>query len=125
MIMRKIILILFIFTVAMPCSAKKPNWYMSELRKISYKGGDGSTFEKAIIIKKAETMEIGIAAEYVYIQKKQGKIFKKWRPIDSSLEKLNDKYYSTIYIQKISDTTINRKYVFDVTGFYGKLYQKI
>jgi hypothetical protein len=120
--MKKIISIILILTVSTLCVAKKPDWYLPEVRKVSYKGGDGSSFEKAVLVKKAETMEIGIMAEYLYIQKKQGKIFKKWRPLENNLEKINNRYYSTITIQKISEPTIKQKYVFDVTEFYGKYY---
>ena len=120
--MKKIILIILVLTVSISCFAGKPDWYLPEVRKVSYKGGDGSSIENAVIIKKAETMEIGIMAEYLYIQKKQGKLFKQWHPLDNALEKIGNKYYSTITIQKISNPEVILKYTFDITDFYGKYY---
>jgi len=124
--MKKIISIILILAVSIPClaqkSKEKPDWYLPEVRKVSYKGGDGLSYENAVKVKRAETMEIGIMAEYLYIQKKQGTIFKIWRPLGNNLEKIDNKYYSTITIQKISEPEIKLKYVFDVTDFYGKYY---
>ena len=120
--MKKIISIILVLTITMSCYAGKPNWYLPGIKKVSYKGGDALSFENAVIVKKAETMEIGIMAEYIYIQKKQGKMFKKWRPLDNTLEKINDRSYSTITIQRISNPDITLKYIFDVTDFYGKYY---
>jgi len=120
--MKKTISIILILAVSIPCLARKPSWYMPEVRKVSYKGGDGSSYENAVKIKRAETMEIGIMASYLYIEKKQGKMFKIWRPLCNNLEKIDNKYYSTITIQNISKSETKQKYVFDVTDFYGKYY---
>ena len=90
-----------------------------DLTKIVYAGGDGSSFENAIVILNATTSRDGIAAEYAYIERKHGKKFENWKPIGQSTNMLDGKRYDVVAIQIIpGNKTI--QYFFDITEFYGK-----
>ncbi len=102
-------------------SAIAPNYWNTppNLTNIAYEGGEGFSFETAIVIKNAKTTKDGIAAEYAYIEKKHGQKFEEWNPIGQSLNVQNGKRYDVIAIQIISENT-TVKYYFDITEFFGK-----
>ena len=113
--------IIFSF-VLISCSTNKSSTYQNvpiDLTKIVYEGGDGSSFENAIIIKNATTSRDGIAAEYAYIGKVHGERFKDWKTIMQSLSSSNGKHYDIIKINILSDNT-TKEYYFDITSFFGK-----
>jgi len=86
-------------------------------RQSLYSGGDGSTFDNAVVIN-AEITSIGIPAEYQYISKIYGQWKLAWTLIDQSFFIHEHKYYDVLHI-KLSDGV--EKYIyFDITQFYGK-----
>ena len=98
-----------------------PNYWNipPDLTKIVYEGGDGSSFENAIVIKNATTTREGIAAEYAHIEKKHGQRIEDWKLIMQSSNVQNGRRYDVITIRIISDNT-TIAYYFDITDFYGK-----
>jgi hypothetical protein len=96
------------------------NWELSpDLRKIVYKGGNGSSVREAIIIKKATTLKECIAAEYAYLEKKIGQRGIDWKPLGQYLHHDFSKRYDIIKI-KIIDTDEIRYFCFNITGVFGK-----
>ncbi len=83
--------------------------------KITYEGGDGSTMEKAIIIKGAKSSEDGVPAEYAYLKKK----YKNHEVISQGLMSKDGKSYDLINIKTAKGETIG--IYFDITDFFGKL----
>ena len=88
------------------------------LNKIVYKGYDGSSFEKAIIIK-ATTMKEGIAAEYAYLEKELGQRGVTWKPLGQYLLPDSGKYYDVVKVNIINTSEI-RYFWIDITKFFGK-----
>lgn len=81
--------------------------------KIKYEGGDGSSMEKAIIIKGAVDSTDGVAAEYAYIKKK----YKNYDTKMQGLQQKNGKKYDVItFATKEGNVTL----YFDITDFFGK-----
>lgn len=101
----RIILALALFCEGHLALAKPP--------AISYSGGDGSSFDKAIIIKGA-TEETGVHAEYDYIQKH----YPGYKRGAQSLQNLKGRAFDVLYF-----TTADGKkktIYFDITAFFGK-----
>jgi len=112
------------------------NWEISpDLKKIVYKGGDGSSVNKAIIIKRATTLKEGIAAEYAYLGKKLGQRGVDWKPLGQYLHpifRIGRIYGNPDYAQpapplfydiirvKIIDTNEIKYFCFDITEVFGK-----
>jgi hypothetical protein len=95
-------------------------WKMSpDLKNIVYKGDDGSSIKKAIIIKKATTLKEGIAAEYAYLAKELGRRGIDWKPLGQYLHPFSSKRYDIIKV-KIINTNKIRYFCFDITKFFGK-----
>jgi len=95
-------------------------WKMSpDLKKIVYKGDDGSSIKKAIIIKKATSLKEGIAAEYAYLSKELGRRGIDWKPWGQYLHPFYSKRYDIIKV-KIINTNKIRYFCFDITKFFGK-----
>ena len=125
--MKKVIQLILFSVILVSCTTTRQSSTISsnywnippDLTQIVYDGGDGSSFESAIIIKNAITTRDGIAAEYAYIEHKHGEKFKDWKLIGQATNMLNGKRYDFVSIQIISDNT-TEKYIFDVTDFYGK-----
>jgi hypothetical protein len=90
-----------------------------DLKKIVYKGGDGSSVQKAIIIKKATTLREGIGAEYAYIEKELGQRGVDWKPIEQYLHPVYRKMYDIIKVNIIGTNEI-KFFCFEITGFFGK-----
>lgn len=90
-----------------------------DMKKIEYLGGDGSSFEKAIIIKNAESDFHGILAEYAYLEKKYGKRGTVWDRNAQSYSECQKKKYDILEIEFLESKETMTVY-FDITGFYGK-----
>ena len=90
------------------------------LKKIVYKGGDGSSVQKAIINKKATTLKECIGAEYAYLEKVLGQRGIDWKPIEQYLHPDNRKMYDIIKVN-IMETNETKFFCFDITKFFGKL----
>lgn len=83
-----------------------------ESPKITYSGGDGSSFEKAVIILGADATS-GVKAEYQYLQKK----FPGYQPGSQSLVEHDKRMYDVL---EISTPSGPKKVYFDITDFFGK-----
>ena len=67
-----------------------------DLKRIIYKGGDGSSVYQAIIIKKTTSLQETIAAEYAYIEKELGQRGINWKPLGQYLHPSYSKRYDII-----------------------------
>jgi len=96
-------LLMFLFIGAAPLA----------MAKITFEGGDGSSIEKAVIIKGADTLS-GISAEYEYVRKH----FPGSKVLGQRLMNKEPKVYDVI---EITDAKGEKRSVyFDITEFYGK-----
>jgi hypothetical protein len=84
-----------------------------------YKGCDGSSVEKAIIIKKASNMSKGIAAEYAYLEKVLGQRGVAWKPLGQYLLPDFNRHFDIIKVNIINTNEIKYFY-FDITKFFGR-----
>ena len=85
-----------------------------KIGRILFMGGDGSSIERAVVIKKAKNEMEGIAAEGKWIKK----MHRGWRKISQALLNKNGKQYDRIKYK----TRDGKKVVifFDITDFFGK-----
>ena len=81
---------------------------------IQYKGGDGSSKEKAIIILGAESELEGVDAEFEFIQR----LYSDFELDNQTFIGEEDKKYDLLTI-KLSDGT-KKDIWFDITDFYGR-----
>ena len=84
---------------------------------IQYKGGNGSTKEKAIEILGAKDNQEGIDAEYEIISEMLGERFIDWELVRQTLIQEEDKSYDQIEIKSGGDYFV---IWFDITDFFGK-----
>ena len=85
---------------------------------IQYKGGDGSTKEKAIIILCANNEIEGVDAEYVWLEEKFGEENVEWEMIDQVLLDEGDSQFDLLKVKLRNDEV--KEVWFDITDFYGK-----
>ena len=83
-------------------------------RGITYKGGDGSSIEKAVIILGAPNSIVGVSAESAWIRKNHP----GWRKKRQSLMGNKDKNYDCIEYTTPDGKT--KTIYFDITDFFGK-----
>jgi hypothetical protein len=81
---------------------------------ITYEGGDGSSIEKAVIIKGAPNTFKGVGAEADWIRKNHP----GWRKGMQALTHVGKKYYDRIDYTTPGGET--RTIYFDITDFFGK-----
>lgn len=116
--MKKLIICLSFIVIG--CSSSKNltnnSNRVTRIDNAQFYGGDGSSFEKAIIIK-AKTSSEGIAAEYNYLEKKYGRKYVDWQMIQQSLSYHNKKPFDILKI-KYKDKTFN--VYFEISSFFGK-----
>ena len=84
---------------------------------IQYKGGDGTTQVKAIVILGAKDNQEGIDAEYEIISEMLGERFIDWELVRQTLIQEEDKSYDQIEIKSGDDQFV---IWFDITDFFGK-----
>jgi hypothetical protein len=85
----------------------------SSLIVVDFAGGDGSSTEKAVIIK-APDEKAGIRAEYAWIESKHP----KWMLKRQSLLNVGGKFYDRMDIQ--SPQGESAILYFDISAFFGK-----
>lgn len=124
--MKNYLFIILLSTVLISCATKKAPVNASQsfmipadLSQIIYEGGDGKTIDNAVIIKNAQNIINGIAAEYAYIAKSHGEKFKDWKPLRQALTFKDEKKFDVIYIELTSNDE-KLTYYFDITDFFGK-----
>ena len=80
---------------------------------IQFKGGDGSTKEKAVIILNAESETQGVDAEYEYLDSKYG----EYELVDQTFVGNDKKQYDILTI--LLPDQGRKEIWFDVIDFYG------
>jgi hypothetical protein len=93
---------------------KAPPAKEAEGKGVKYEGGDGSSLEKAIVIKGAKDSRVGIESEYAWVTKHHP----GYKLRRQSLRSKDGKRYDVLEI-----TTKDGKDVevyFDITEFFGK-----
>lgn len=88
------------------------------LSVITYEGGDGSSFEDAIIIKGQKNNLDAVFWEYAYLQDKFPKNSMKWRVGYQWLRHQGEKAYDVLEVA-FQDGTC-RCFYFDITENFGK-----
>ena len=81
-----------------------------------YSGGDGSSFEKAVVINATNTSK-GIRAEYEYLDKKFGRRGSGYTLVSQTLSSHKGKPYDILTINVKGK---EMKFYFDISSFYGK-----
>ncbi|MEE9407460.1 MAG: hypothetical protein V3V28_05240 [Polaribacter sp.] len=116
--MKKIILCLLIIFSA--CGSNKnvvkKKYKITKIENVEFSGGDGFSFEKAIIIKTKNSSK-GIGAEYKYLDQKYGRRGIDWKMIQQSLSYKNKKPFDVLKI-KYKGKEIN--VYFEISSFSGK-----
>ena len=100
----------FVFTLLLFVFAGFAN---ADPQGITYSGGDGSTFEKAIIVNGA-TEETGVHAEYDYIAKHYPGYSRGQQSLQSHEKRMYD------VLEFMTADKQQRTIYFDITGFFGK-----
>ena len=119
--MKKIIYLLFITFLLSSCGTKKSvvnnNTTNSiNLKNVTFSGGNGSSYEKAVIIK-AKNSRVGISAEYKYLEQKYGKRGIDWQFIQQALSYKNKKPFDVLTIKyKEKEFSV----YFEISSFFGK-----
>ena len=115
----KTLLILTLVLLVFGCRPETPPGQNSGPSKpaaagpVTYSDGDGSTIEKAVVIKGAKDEEAGVAAEYAWLRQK----YPGYKLSKQSLRGSGDRHYDLIEI----DTREGHKTIyFDITDFFGK-----
>lgn len=85
---------------------------------ISYKGGNGTSQEEAILIDGAKDEIEGVNAEYDWLEEKFGRQNKKWEMIDQLLIDEDDRQYDLLKI-RLRNGDI-KEFWFDITEFFGE-----
>jgi len=94
----KFVLIINLFISITSCSSTK---------NTGNRAGDGSTFEKAIIVK-------SVAQEYEYVRK----VCSNCQLLGQFLSSYKKKYYDILKLKKPNGEEVS--YYFDISKFYGK-----
>ena len=87
--------------------------------KITFKGGNGSSEDNAIIIKSTSKSKYGINAEYIYIKMNHGERGNDWDLISQALGGNDRKKYDILTIKDLK-TNEEKIYYFDITNFFGR-----
>jgi len=82
--------------------------------KITFKGGDGSSREKAIVILGAKNETRGVAAEYAWLKKHHS----KWKVAQQSLIMKKGKKYDVLTC--VLPDGQKKEVWFDISDFFGK-----
>jgi len=92
--------------------------------QISYTGGDGSSFEQAVVILGAVNEFDGVDAEYQWLAQKFGPENENWSS-SQGLFQSGDKLYDILTLTFLKDVTDHKvgesaDFYFDITDFFGK-----
>jgi len=124
--MKKLIFLCVVIVIVAACSSPKqitktssnPFNKKPDIASVKYEGGDGKSYETAIIIN-AKNEQDGVTSEYFYVSTLYGRRNIDWQFEGQSATSKNNKMYD---ILNISLTKNNQKIAlyFDISGFYGK-----
>lgn len=84
----------------------------------SFKGGNGNSFKKAVVII-AKNSKDGADAEYYFLDKKYGREKSNWYLIQKDLVFKENKPYDVLKIKELSNNNEISVY-FEISSFYGK-----
>lgn len=84
--------------------------------EISFAGGDGSSYDEAIVVRGAQGSGEGIAAEYLYLVQELGPLGTTWQRLKQTLINHDGQLYDVIRV-RLADG--ERDYFFDASGYYG------
>ena len=118
---KKIFYLLFITLIFTSCGSKKNVISANtknniSVKNVTFSGGDGSSYEKAIIVKAKNSSE-GIGAEYKYLDQKYGRRGIDWQMIQQYLSYNNKKPFDILKI-KYKGKVLN--IYFEISSFFGK-----
>ena len=85
---------------------------------VAYGGGDGESFDDAIVIQGAASTNEGVASEYQYLSEKFGQRGIDWELVEQRLRTIGNKHYDKMDIN-LSDGTQKAIY-FNITDFFEK-----
>jgi len=86
---------------------------------IRFDGGDGHSYEAAVVIVGAAAEPEGVTAEYFYISRKHGVQGRDWRPIMQALSEHGGRRFDVLTVSVASEWG-DRVYYFDISDFFGK-----
>ncbi len=105
------------------CVGSMPNLSTTEEQiangQIQFVGGDGSSIEKAVVIKGAKNEEDGVEAEEIFITQKFGRKGIDWKFTGSSLVKERRKHFDVMAIVLLASNA-KAAIIFDISSFFGK-----
>lgn len=82
---------------------------------VFYRGGDGGSYQDAVVIRGAENQRRGVEAEYAFICRHHGEQNQDWKVSSQTMLKEDGKTYDMVEIELTSDNS-HRYYYFDVSG---------
>ena len=114
----KLLLIFLLLVIGCETGDKKPSVdnkpVAPSLKGVSFAGGDGSSIEKAVIIKAPDNFT-GIRAEYQWIRKNHP----DWQLEQQSVVNTGGTIYDKMDFQTPQGEPVSL--YFDITDFYGKM----
>ena len=83
-----------------------------------FTGGDGSSFERVVIIN-CDTHDAGLDAEYAYVASQCGEQQRDWKVQEQSLQEHDGRPHDVLVVALTSGGV--RTFHFDIGNFFGKL----
>lgn len=87
---------------------------------VSFEGGNGKNFKKAVVIEGAENTKEGVEAEMYYLSAHYGERGKDWIMLSKGQQEKDGKYYELIEIG-LEGKEKSEIIYFDISSFYGKI----
>lgn len=85
---------------------------------IAFEGGEGESPETAVIIKGAQNIIVGTAAEYYYLETKYGRQNVKWKLLSQNLLHKQGRHFDLLRLRFVDGSP--KEVYFDITEFFGK-----
>jgi hypothetical protein len=85
---------------------------------IAFEGGEGESPETAVIIKGAQNIIVGTAAEYYYLETKYGRQNVKWELLSQNLLHRQGRHFDLLRLRFVDGSP--KEVYFDITEFFGK-----
>ncbi len=105
----KTLLIAFLAVLLVGCQAPRP-----ATQPLVYAGGDGSSCDRAVVIREAKCRELGILAQRLWLEE----YYPGYRDVKQSDLKSTERHYDVVEFATASGDT--RKVYFDTTDCYNK-----
>ncbi|MCF8227342.1 MAG: hypothetical protein K9G58_06165 [Bacteroidales bacterium] len=109
---------LLLIITAYSCSSPKPAQNL-DYGNISYEGGNGKNYKKAVVIRNADNMNQGMKAIRHYLTETYGKQGPDWVMFSKGQKEQDGREYY-LYEIALKDKKRTKIIYFDVTGFWGK-----